>query len=105
MRWMRSSRSLPLSRVRSSCCWTLPGTGVLGACALWGAIGAVSRFESAAHLSAYLGLAPRVKQSAKHVWYGSITKTGSREARVPLVLAAYHAKHHPGPLGAFYRRL
>lgn len=84
---------------------TLPGIGVLGACALWGTIGDVSRFKSAAHLSAYLGLTPRVKQSAKHIWYGSITKTGSRQARRLLVLAAYHAKHHPGPLGAFYRRL
>ena len=84
---------------------TLPGIGVLGACALWGAIGDVSRFKSAGHLSAYLGLAPRVKQSAKHTWYGSITKAGSREARRLLVLAAHHAKQHPGPLGAFYRRL
>ena len=84
---------------------TLPGIGLLGACALWGTIGDVSRFKSAAHLCAYLGLTPRVKQSAKHAWYGSITKAGSREARRLLVLGAHQVKHHPGPLGAFYRRL
>jgi len=84
---------------------TLPGIGLLGACALRGAIGDVSRFKSPAQLCSYLGLTPRVKQSAKHTWYGPITKAGSREARRLLVLAAHHVKQHPGPLGAFYRRL
>lgn len=84
---------------------TLPGVGVLAACALCAAIGDISRFASSNHLVGYVGLAPRVKQSASHTWYGSITKTGSKQARRLMVLAAHHVKRHPGPLGAFYRRL
>lgn len=84
---------------------TLPGLGMLGACSLWAAIGDVSRFPTSSHLSGYLGLAPRVKQSGDHAWYGSITKAGPTEARRLLVIAARHLKTHLGPLGDFYRRL
>lgn len=59
---------------------TLSGIGVSGATALWGAIGDTSRFKSSNHLVGYLGLAPRVKQSGYHAWYGSITKAGAKEA-------------------------
>ncbi len=84
---------------------TLPGMGMLAACAVYAAIGDITRFRSSNHLVAYLGLAPRVKQSAGHTWYGSITKTGNREARRLLVLAAGHLTSDEGPLGDFYRRL
>jgi transposase len=84
---------------------TLPGMGVQAACALSAAIGEISRFKSSNHLVGYLGLAPQVKQSGSHTWYGSITKTGSKQARRLMVLAAHHVKRHPGPLGDFYRRL
>lgn len=84
---------------------TLPGVGVLGAAALWAAIGDIHRFKTSNHLAGYLGLAPRVKQSGDHTWYGSITKAGSTEARRLLVLAAHHLQTHQGPLGEFYRRL
>jgi transposase len=84
---------------------TLPGIGALGAVALWSAIGDISRFPSANHLVGYLGLAPRIKQSGNHAWYGKITKAGAKEARRLLVLASHHLKTHDGPLGDFYRRL
>lgn len=84
---------------------TLPGIGALGATALWGAIGNISRFKTSSHLAAYLGLAPRIKQSGNRAWYGNITKAGAKEVRRLLVLGSHHLKTHNGPLGDFYRRL
>ncbi len=56
---------------------TLPGVSVMTAACLMGAIGEVDRFRDGNHLAAYFGLVPRVKQSADHCYYGSITKTGN----------------------------
>jgi transposase len=84
---------------------TLPGVSIMTAACLVGATGEVSRFRDGGHLAAYFGLVPRVKQSADHCYYGSITKTGNNQVRKMLVLAARNLRSHPGPLGAYFRRL
>ena len=84
---------------------TLPGVSLMTAACLVGAIGEVARFRDGDHLAAYFGLVPRVKQSADHSYYGSITKVGNNQVRKMLVLAARNLRTHPGPLGAYFRRM
>lgn len=84
---------------------TLPGIDVAVATALLAAIGEVSRFHTPAQLAAYLGLVPSVRQSAHHCYTGHITKQGASHVRWLLVQAAQHLDRHPGPLGAFVRKL
>ncbi len=84
---------------------TLPGVSLMTAACLVGAIGEVARFRDGDHLAGYFGLVPRVKQSADHCYYGSITKVGNNQVRKMLVLAARNLRTHPGPLGAFFRRM
>lgn len=84
---------------------TLPGVSLMTAACLVGAIGDVTRFRDGDHLAAYFGLVPRVKQSADHCYYGPITKVGNNQVRKMLVLAARNLRTHPGPLGAFFRRM
>jgi transposase len=84
---------------------TLPGVSLMTAACLVGAIGEVARFRDGDHLAAYFGLVPRVKQSADHCYYGSITKVGNNQVRKMLVLAARNLRTHPGPLGAYFRRM
>ena len=45
------------------------------------------------------------RQSGNRCYHGHITKAGSSQARGLLTQAAQHASRHPGPLGAFFRRL
>jgi transposase len=84
---------------------TLPGVSLMSAACLVGVIGDVTRFRDGDHLAAYVGLVPRVKQSADHCYYGSITKIGNNQVRKMLVLAARNLRNHPGPLGAYFRRM
>jgi DNA-directed RNA polymerase subunit RPC12/RpoP len=84
---------------------SLPGVSLMTAACLVGAIGEVVRFRDGDHLAAYFGLVPRVKQSADHCYYGSITKVGNNQVRKMLVLAARNLRTHPGPLGAYFRRM
>lgn len=65
----------------------------------------ISRFRDGDHAASYLGLVPSTRQSASHCYHGHITKTGNGNTRGLLTLAAQHAGRHPGPLGAFFRRL
>jgi len=85
---------------------TLPGVSFVTAAALMAAIGDITRFPTARHLVAYLGLNPRVRQSgsapARH---GRISKQGPGEARHLLVEAAWHAARTTGPLRAFAERI
>src|SRR4029077_757537 len=53
----------------------------------------------------YLGLVPVTRQSGGRCYHGPITKAGSGHTRSMLVQAAQHAAGHPGPIGAFFRRL
>ena len=55
--------------------------------------------------ASYLGLVPSVKQSAGKCYNGPITKAGSSQVRWLLIQAAQSVGRHPGPLGAFFRKL
>lgn len=84
---------------------TLPGVDLAVAQALLAALGDVTRFRDGAHAASYLGLVPSTRQSADTCHHGPITKAGRGHARWLLVQAAQHLDGHPGPLGAFFRRL
>jgi len=84
---------------------TLPGVDVACAQSLLAALGDLSRFVDGDHAASYLGLVPSTKQSAEHAYHGPITKAGNSQARWMLIEAAQHLGNHPGPLGAFFRRL
>jgi len=84
---------------------TLPGVDVACAQSLLAALGDLSRFNDGDHAASYLGLVPSTKQSAEHAYHGPITKSGNSQARWMLIEAAQHLGNHPGPLGAFFRRL
>jgi transposase len=84
---------------------TLPGVDLTVAQTLLAALGEVTRFRDGAHAASYLGLVPATRQSADHCHHGPITKAGRGHARWVLVQAAHAVAEHPGPLGAFFRRL
>jgi transposase len=84
---------------------TLPGVAHGVALTLLAALGDISRFHDGNHAASYLGLTPTVRQSAGKSYRGRITKAGSSTTRAMLTQAAQHAAEHPGPIGAFYRRL
>src|SRR5690606_34122910 len=48
---------------------------------------------------------PITRQSGEHCYHGRITKAGSSQARWLLTQSCQHVAKHPGPLGAFFRRL
>jgi hypothetical protein len=80
-------------------------TKMLLSTAIVAAFGAISRFKDADRAASYLGLVPRVKQSANSCRHGSITKAGASLARSLLCEAAQHLSRNEGPLGVFVRRL
>jgi transposase len=84
---------------------TLPGVSLTVAQTLGAVLGEVDRFPDADHAASYLGLVPTTHQSGKRCYHGPITKQGHRQARALLVQAAHHVRQHPGPLGAFFRRV
>jgi transposase len=84
---------------------TLPGVSLTVAQTVWAVLGEVERFRDADHAASYLGLVPSTHQSGKRCYHGPITKQGHRHARALLVQAAHHVAEHPGPLGAFFRRV
>jgi transposase len=84
---------------------TLPGVNYVVALGLLAALGDVSRFPDGDHAAAYLGLVPSTRQSGRRCYQGSITKAGRSQARWLLTQSAQHVARHPGPLGAFFRRL
>jgi transposase len=84
---------------------TLPGVDVTVAQGLLAALGNVERFDHPDRAACYLGLVPSTRQSAEKCYHGPITKAGRSHSRWLLVQAAQHVRNHPGPLGAFYRRL
>jgi transposase len=84
---------------------TLPGVDYNTATAVVAAFGDISRFKDADHAASYLGLVPKVKQSANSCHHGSITKAGASLARSLLCEAAQHLSRNEGPLGVFVRRL
>ncbi len=84
---------------------TLPGVDCAVAQTLMAALGDIDRFPTPDQAAGYLGLVPRIKQSADKSYTGPITKAGSSQARWMLVQAAQSVGRHPGPLGAFFRKL
>ena len=84
---------------------TLPGVNYVVALGLLAAFGDVGRFKDGDHAASYLGLAPTTRQSGERCRHGRIAKAGNSQARWLLTQAAQHASRHPGPLGAFFRRL
>jgi len=84
---------------------TLPGVDYVVAQTLVATLGDITRFPSGDRAASYVGLVPRTHQSAEHCYHGPITKQGRAHARWMLVQAAQHLGSHPGPLGAFFRRL
>jgi transposase len=84
---------------------TLPGVSLTVAQTLWAVLGEVERFRDGDHAASYLGLVPSTHQSGPRCYHGPITKQGHRHARGLLVQAAHHVADHPGPLGAFFRRV
>jgi transposase len=84
---------------------TMPGVDYTIAHALKAALADVSRFSEPDKAASYLGLVPSVRQSAAKCYNGPITKAGSTQARWMLIQAAQRVGQHPGPLGAFFRKL
>jgi transposase len=84
---------------------TLPGVDVATAETLLAALGDIDRFPTPEQAAGYLGLVPSTRQSAQKCYHGPITKRGNTQARWMLVQAAQSVARHPGPLGAFFRRL
>jgi transposase len=69
----------------------LPGIGVIVAMTVLGAVGDVSRFESARKLVGYAGLGAGVHSSGKEHKEKRITKSGRKELRWAMVEAAWRA--------------
>ena len=84
---------------------TLPGVAHGVAMTLISALDDISRFRDGDHAGSYLGLTPVVRQSGGKCYKGAITKAGCSTTRAMLTQAAQSAANHPGPLGAFFRRL
>jgi transposase len=84
---------------------TLPGVDLVVAQTLLATLGEVRRFRDGAHAASYLGLVPTTRQSANSCYHGRITKQGNGHARAMMGQAAQRVGLHPGPLGAFFRRL
>jgi len=84
---------------------TLPGVNYVVALGLLSALGDIARFKDGDHAAAYLGLVPSTRQSGRRCYHGPITKAGRSQTRWLLTQSAQHVARHPGPLGAFFRRL
>lgn len=90
---------------RAKLLMTLPGVAHGVAMSLLAALGDIQRFKDGDHAASYLGLTPSLRQSAAKRYHGHITKSGCPQTRAMLVQAVQAASDHPGPLGAFFRRL
>lgn len=64
---------------------TIPGIGIVNACAIASYTDDINRFETYKNYSAYCGLVPWVQSSNESVYYGHITKRGPLELRNALV--------------------
>jgi transposase len=74
----------------------LPGFGLLTVMTILGAVGTITRFESAKQLVGYAGLGASVHDSGQMHRGGRITKQGRKDLRHVLIEAAWTAvQHHP----------
>ena len=83
----------------------IPGVNYYTALLLTSEIGDFSRFSSANKLVSWLGLAPRVHQSANTIYNGRITKEGSPRVRWALVQAARSAVQWDDHYRTKYQRI
>lgn len=67
---------------------TIPGTGLVSACAVRGVLADIKRFDDPRKIAAYAGLAPWVANSNETVRHGHITKRGSTILRNAFVQMA-----------------
>jgi transposase len=74
---------------------TAPGIGLLTASAIVAVADDITRFPSAHHFEAYLGLVPRERSSGDNRAVGRITKAGNSRARYLLVEAAWRIMRSP----------
>lgn len=84
---------------------TIPGVSVNVALGLLAAIGDIRRFPAPDKLTAYLGLVPRVSQSAGRCHHGRITRSGPTIARSLVVEAAQILARSPSPIATTYWRV
>jgi transposase len=85
---------------------TMPGVNLVCAASFIAAVGDPRRSLTRKKLVAYLGLAPKVKQSGDEpARSGRISKRGSPSARWAPVEAAWTVVLQPGPMHAFYERI
>src|SRR3954463_1446193 len=85
---------------------TVPGVNLVVAVTFLATVGDIHRFPDRRKLVAYLGLAPKVRQSGDApASHGHISKQGSSSARHALVEASWSAVRTSGPLHAFYSRI
>jgi transposase len=78
---------------------TIPGIGLVTACALLGAIPDIQQFKNGRHLAAWLGLVPSEHSSGQRRRLGAISKVGSPDLRCLLTHGArslLRAAHRPG---------
>jgi transposase len=74
----------------------IPGVGPITASAIVAAVGDASRFRSARHFAAWLGLAPKQNSSGGKERQGGISKAGNPYLRRLLVVGATAVIRHPG---------
>jgi len=79
---------------------TVPGVGPVTAVAFVATLDVVTRFASAHHVAAYLGLTPREYSSGEQQHRGRISKTGSPRMRALLVEAAWRVLRSQDPAAA-----
>ena len=84
---------------------SIKGIGDTIASVLLSTIGDIGDFPDAKKLCSYFGIVPTVRISNETVYYGRITKRGSKLGRTMLVQGALIALHHNPRLEAFYLRV
>ena len=85
---------------------SIPGVSTFSALVILAEIGDVNRFPDEKKLFSYAGLIPSVHKSGDKVYYGHITKQGSKYLRWILVeCARIHVRKCDSKITEFYRKL
>jgi transposase len=84
---------------------SIKGIGEKGATILLSVIGDIDDFADQGKLAAYFGIVPRVRKSNDTVYYGRITKDGSKLGRTTLVQCTLVAIRYSPYLAAFYAQV
>jgi transposase len=84
---------------------TIPGIGIRNAYLLLAEIGDIDRFPSAKKLLSYASLVPRTRQSADHLWQGTVGRKGNLYIKWAMVEAAQKATRKDPGLAVFYERI